>query len=101
VEDYRKYVRMFGADIDIREFARLYWERVEGKVSFECSSIGIKQYDRREDATSRGTSLKDCAALIADAFIASVLNRSIRQGRRTLFRPSPANNSRCLASDGE
>ena len=30
VEDYRKYVRMFGADIDIREFARLYWERVEG-----------------------------------------------------------------------
>ena len=30
VADYRKYVRMFGADISIREFAQLYWERVEG-----------------------------------------------------------------------
>lgn len=30
VADYRKYVKMFGADMDIREFARLYWERVEG-----------------------------------------------------------------------
>lgn len=28
--DYRKYVKMFGAHIDIREFARLYWERAEG-----------------------------------------------------------------------
>jgi putative SOS response-associated peptidase YedK len=30
VADYRKYVRMFGADINVREFAQLYWERVEG-----------------------------------------------------------------------
>ena len=30
VADYRKYVKMFGPDMDIREFARLYWERVEG-----------------------------------------------------------------------
>ena len=30
VADYRKYVKMFGPDIDIREFVRLYWERVEG-----------------------------------------------------------------------
>src|SRR5471032_3485111 len=30
VADYRKYVKMFGPDIDIREFARLYWERGEG-----------------------------------------------------------------------
>jgi hypothetical protein len=30
VEDYRKYVRMFGADMSIRDFAQLYWERVEG-----------------------------------------------------------------------
>ena len=29
VADYRKYVKMFGPDIDIREFTRLYWERVE------------------------------------------------------------------------
>jgi putative SOS response-associated peptidase YedK len=30
VADYRKYVKMFGPDMDIREFARLDWERVEG-----------------------------------------------------------------------
>jgi len=30
VADYRKYVKMFGSDMDIREFARLYWKRVEG-----------------------------------------------------------------------
>lgn len=30
VADYRKYVKMFGPDMDIREFARLYWERAEG-----------------------------------------------------------------------
>jgi hypothetical protein len=28
--DYRKYVRMFGAHMSIREFAQLYWERAEG-----------------------------------------------------------------------
>jgi putative SOS response-associated peptidase YedK len=28
--DYRKYVKMFGAQMDIREFTRLYWERAEG-----------------------------------------------------------------------
>lgn len=27
---YRKYVRMFGAHMSIREFAQLYWERAEG-----------------------------------------------------------------------
>lgn len=30
VADYRAYVRLYGADIDIREFARRYWERNEG-----------------------------------------------------------------------
>ena len=30
VADYRKYVRMFGAHMSIREFAQLYWERAEG-----------------------------------------------------------------------
>lgn len=30
VADYRKYVKMFGPDMDIREFTRLYWERAEG-----------------------------------------------------------------------
>src|SRR5882757_6991800 len=28
--DYRKYVHMFGAQMSIREFARLYRERAEG-----------------------------------------------------------------------
>ena len=28
--DYRKYVRMYGAHISIREFSKLYWERTEG-----------------------------------------------------------------------
>lgn len=28
--DYHKYVRQFGADISIREFVRLYWERKNG-----------------------------------------------------------------------
>jgi hypothetical protein len=30
VEDYRTYVRMFGADMSIRDLAQLYVERVEG-----------------------------------------------------------------------
>lgn len=28
--DYRKYVKMYGAYISIREFAKLYWERTQG-----------------------------------------------------------------------
>lgn len=28
--DYHKYVRQFGADIDINEFVRLYWDRGQG-----------------------------------------------------------------------
>lgn len=28
--DYRKYVKTFGAHMDIEEFARLYFERAEG-----------------------------------------------------------------------
>src|SRR5688572_14243840 len=28
--EYRKYLRTFGADIDIREFVRLYWNRGQG-----------------------------------------------------------------------
>ncbi|CAN7181380.1 SOS response-associated peptidase family protein [Paraburkholderia hospita] len=30
--DYKKYVKTFGAHMDIREFARLYWERAEGNL---------------------------------------------------------------------
>lgn len=28
--DYRRYVKRFGAQMDVREFARLFWERAEG-----------------------------------------------------------------------
>jgi putative SOS response-associated peptidase YedK len=30
VADYRQYVKMFGADVSIREFVDLYWSRAEG-----------------------------------------------------------------------
>lgn len=30
--DYKRYVKTFGAHMDIREFARLYWERAEGRL---------------------------------------------------------------------
>ena len=33
VEDYRKNVRMLGADMSIRDLAQLYWVRVEGSGS--------------------------------------------------------------------
>jgi putative SOS response-associated peptidase YedK len=29
--DYRKYVKQFGADIDVKEFVRLYWDRSNGQ----------------------------------------------------------------------
>src|SRR5476651_1579748 len=64
VADYRKYVKMFGPDVDIREFARLYWERVEGsgaKVPMGMDAPftnpeteeerGIKELIERYDAT--------------------------------------------------
>ena len=28
--DYRKYVARYGADIDLAQFVRLYWERSQG-----------------------------------------------------------------------
>lgn len=37
--DYRKYVRMFGAHMSIKEFVRLFFERAEGskaKISALC-----------------------------------------------------------------
>ena len=30
--DYKRFVRSFGARIDLREFARLYWEREQGRA---------------------------------------------------------------------
>ncbi|RNF86264.1 SOS response-associated peptidase family protein [Montanilutibacter psychrotolerans] len=31
-QNYREYVRLFGADIDLKEFVRLYWERPKSKA---------------------------------------------------------------------
>jgi hypothetical protein len=31
--DYRKYVHVYGADIDIDEFVRLFWDRRSGSKS--------------------------------------------------------------------
>ena len=30
-QNYQKYVRAFGADIDVKEFVRLYWDRQQGR----------------------------------------------------------------------
>src|SRR5471032_511190 len=64
VADYRKYVKMFGPDMDIREFARLYWERAEGSGAKVPKGMdapfidpeteeerGIKELIERYDAT--------------------------------------------------
>ncbi|MFM0608730.1 SOS response-associated peptidase family protein [Paraburkholderia sediminicola] len=32
VADYRKYVKRFGADMNIHDFARLYWDRADGSA---------------------------------------------------------------------
>jgi hypothetical protein len=35
--DYRKYIRAYGADIDMREFVRLFWERNGGSKAMEAA----------------------------------------------------------------
>jgi putative SOS response-associated peptidase YedK len=66
--DYNKYVRQFGADIDIKEFVRLYWERQQGSKAKIPKAMDaafahpqtddertikalIDDYDRRQAAT--------------------------------------------------
>src|SRR5258708_39604790 len=57
VADYRKYVKMFGADVDIREFARLYWERVEGNgakipKAMDAAFLGAQPADLQKIPTT-------------------------------------------------
>ena len=37
--DYKKYVRMWGADISIKEFVRLYWDRSQGSKAKIAKAI--------------------------------------------------------------
>ena len=45
--DYKRYVRTFGAHIDIREFARLYWERAEGRLKARFPRRWMTRFARR------------------------------------------------------
>lgn len=57
--DYRRYVRAFGAEIDIKEFVRLFWTR-QGDPKLKIPKA-------LEDAvaSSAGTELEDARSLIA------------------------------------
>jgi putative SOS response-associated peptidase YedK len=48
--DYRKYVKTFGAHMDIEEFARLYFERAEGSKAKVPKAVDDAFRDPRTDA---------------------------------------------------
>ncbi|MDN7408010.1 SOS response-associated peptidase family protein [Burkholderia vietnamiensis] len=48
--DYRRYVKMFGAHMDIEEFARLYFERVEGSKAKIPKAVDDAFRDPQTDA---------------------------------------------------
>lgn len=49
VADYRKYTKMFGADIDIHEFVRLYWDRQSGSKIKIPKAMGMPFSDPTTD----------------------------------------------------
>ncbi|CAG9225732.1 Abasic site processing protein (modular protein) [Paraburkholderia sabiae] len=49
--DYKKYVRKFGAHMDIREFARLYWERAEGRLKVKIPKAMDNAFANPENDT--------------------------------------------------
>jgi len=51
--DYRKYTRMFGADIDIHEFVRLYWDRQSGSKIKIPKAMGAPFSDPTSDDERR------------------------------------------------
>ena len=53
VADYRKYTRMFGADIDIHEFVRLYWDRQSGSKIKIPKAMGAPFSDPTTDDERR------------------------------------------------
>ena len=51
--DYRKYIRAFGADIDMREFVRLFWERNGGSKAKVPKAMEAAFSDPRTDEERR------------------------------------------------
>jgi hypothetical protein len=53
VADYRKYTRLFGADIDIHEYVRLYWDRQSGSNIKIPKAMGMPFSDPTTDDERR------------------------------------------------
>lgn len=51
--DYKRFVRSFGARIDLREFARLYWEREQGRAIIIPKAIDAMFNDPEGDDERR------------------------------------------------
>ena len=78
--DYNKYVREFGADIDIKEFVRLYWDRAQG------SKAKIPKAMDAAFAEPRSEDERRIRALIADfdRAQASTLEQEVFKQRKRL-----------------
>ena len=57
--DYRKYVKLFGADIDIQEFVRIYWERQDGSKAKLPKAMDAAFSDPHSDDERRIKTLVD------------------------------------------
>ncbi|WP_250436197.1 SOS response-associated peptidase family protein [Caballeronia sp. ATUFL_F2_KS9A] len=57
--DYRKYVKLFGAHMDIEEFARLYFERAEGSKAKIPKAVDDAFREPQTDAESEIKALID------------------------------------------
>lgn len=49
-QSYQKYVRVWGADIDVREFYRLYWNRNGGSNAKLAKAMDLSFADPRDDS---------------------------------------------------
>ena len=78
--DYTKYVRAFGADIDIKEFVRLYWDRAQGSKAKIPKAMDAAFADPRSEDERR------IRALIADfdRAQASTLEQEVFKQRKRL-----------------
>ena len=62
--DYRRYVRMFGAQMNIHEFARLFFERAEGSKAKDGGRQGGQKLRRHEFSCSQHRTRKTtCKAM--------------------------------------
>ncbi|WP_158898439.1 SOS response-associated peptidase family protein [Burkholderia sp. L27(2015)] len=53
IADYRKYTKLYGADIDIKEFARLFWERQQGSKAKVPKALAAPFLDAHTDEERR------------------------------------------------